>query len=242
MTNITSYCFNCYGDVHIPKTSRGPKRGICINCGAVFCKNCGRSFVCLRCLQQLDQSRKNSIIEKAREYHRGVGGGIALIAIGANLMYYIGMIGLTTHDSMANTFANTDYGAIFGITIGVVIGLAMLLGGVAWLECTKKHLLATLHAVFPGASAINLGVVLDRGSSMPMQNPQPAALLTRAPVLEPRLARSNSPRAGAREAPGSQVESIEGKKPSLPVYCIYCGEKLPQITDLAFCPNCGKKM
>jgi hypothetical protein len=211
---------------------------VCQICKTAFCKSCGTPFLCRNCFSLLDVNAQGLIHQQSEQYKSRVGGGIAMTAIGAVLLE----IGA--------------YALYFGATLIVIlIGLGLFIGGLSTLGSSKAKLLRTVSLAaahvgssgfaYPASASSIAGESWSIGSAAIPQSafipvlqevpPQPASIPASAYVPEPKptpaAPATLAPKGEAKRAAAGTYENVQ--------FCGQCGEKLPDVADLRFCPACG---
>jgi hypothetical protein len=251
-------CNSCYRDVNLPSDTSRPTPRKCLVCNSAFCSMCGQPFICKKCLTQIDGNARAEIMLKAEKYKSMFGGGIAMTVIGGILLI---VAAYTSFFSLVFSGARIPFSIAAGVE--AVIGLGLLCGGTSSMGNAKKVMVNAVPSLSSSVGATSYG-----GESPSYYNAQPvapawsiaaAAIPSSAyipppsnvqPAAEPSMPRSAYiPAQVARQPPVSQASqpSSENARSKTPLpgtyanvsFCGQCGEKLPDVSDLQFCPSCG---
>ncbi|HME55764.1 MAG TPA: phage holin family protein [Candidatus Lokiarchaeia archaeon] len=249
-------CYACTRDVFLPTNSNHPPTNICTICGNVFCTLHGKPYVCMKCLDRMEQGDKQQILDANKTYRGRFGGGIAMIVIGAVLLFSALVTGMVAWIISLTYHLSTPFMIVAAVL--VIVGLCLLCGGVNSIKNAKAPLRSALgrirsHAsTYSGASSappVSWNVEQPRQSSIPPSAfiPEPEhgemASQSRIPqsafVSQARVSQELSKNPGEREIPGTIVPP---SKETVMKYCNLCGNPLPQDIELRFCPSCGQEI
>ncbi len=231
---VFAQCSNCMRNLSVPSNSAKPNRHVCQVCKSPFCNMCGTPFICRKCLALLDMNDQRTIRQQGEKYRGKAGGGIAMTVTGGVLLT---IAGYTVYYWLLAYYLTFSF-SIFAIApiFEAVFGLGLLIGGLSTLSNSKNILLNCIRQTSAHARPLSTVGSTPTGASSWVANLPAIPSSAYIPVLQ---ALPSQPASIPVSAYIPESRLSPAVLDSSGQYCGQCGDLLPEVTGLKFCPSCG---